>query len=225
VIWRAFKQFYRSVACKTVEAVTFSVEWCATVRHNISLCSLVTTFWDIRVPPGSPVKFNRSFGGIYRVYFKGRRVRQASNQREASFTWSRLIGFLLLLRCRSEQHVIVGRRGTINTLYCGTMDDNLWRWGENAVFIRQLLRRACWAYSLVTNIQAPCIQRSLFEHLTQLESICYESDSGSVSQDMARLLWKQKVFCLPTLQPWPPLWSSGQSSWLQIRRPGFDSRH
>jgi hypothetical protein len=24
---------------------------------------------------------------------------------------------------------------------------------------------------------------------------------------------------------WPPQWSSGQSSWLQIRRPGFDSRH
>jgi hypothetical protein len=23
----------------------------------------------------------------------------------------------------------------------------------------------------------------------------------------------------------PPLWSSGQSSWVQIRRPGFDSRH
>jgi hypothetical protein len=23
----------------------------------------------------------------------------------------------------------------------------------------------------------------------------------------------------------PPLWSSGQSSWLQIRRRGFDSRH
>jgi hypothetical protein len=23
----------------------------------------------------------------------------------------------------------------------------------------------------------------------------------------------------------PRLWSSGQSSWLQIRRPGFDSRH
>jgi hypothetical protein len=24
---------------------------------------------------------------------------------------------------------------------------------------------------------------------------------------------------------WPPLWSIGQSSWLQIRRPEFDSRH
>jgi hypothetical protein len=23
----------------------------------------------------------------------------------------------------------------------------------------------------------------------------------------------------------PPVWSSGQSSWLQIRRLGFDSRH
>jgi ribosomal protein L37E len=23
----------------------------------------------------------------------------------------------------------------------------------------------------------------------------------------------------------PPVWSSGQSSWLQIRRPGFDSWH
>jgi hypothetical protein len=23
----------------------------------------------------------------------------------------------------------------------------------------------------------------------------------------------------------PPLWTSGQSSWLQIWRPGFDSRH
>jgi hypothetical protein len=28
-----------------------------------------------------------------------------------------------------------------------------------------------------------------------------------------------------SLRPRPPLWSSGQSSWLQIRRPGFDSRH
>jgi hypothetical protein len=26
------------------------------------------------------------------------------------------------------------------------------------------------------------------------------------------------------LATWPPLWSSGQSSWLQIRMPGFDSR-
>jgi hypothetical protein len=32
------------------------------------------------------------------------------------------------------------------------------------------------------------------------------------------------LFCMGQ-NVWPPLWSSGQSSWLQIRRPGFDSRH
>jgi hypothetical protein len=32
-------------------------------------------------------------------------------------------------------------------------------------------------------------------------------------------------FYLRINQHRPPLWSSGQSSWLQIRRPGFDSRH
>jgi hypothetical protein len=31
------------------------------------------------------------------------------------------------------------------------------------------------------------------------------------------------IIVIPYLRP--PLWSSGQSSWLQIRRPGFDSRH
>jgi hypothetical protein len=33
-----------------------------------------------------------------------------------------------------------------------------------------------------------------------------------------------RIYYLFTVR-WPPLWSSGQSSWLQIRRPGFDSRH
>jgi hypothetical protein len=36
------------------------------------------------------------------------------------------------------------------------------------------------------------------------------------------LIAEFSVICGET---WPPLWSSGQSSWLQIRRPGFDSRH
>jgi hypothetical protein len=33
------------------------------------------------------------------------------------------------------------------------------------------------------------------------------------------------VFFLSVISKGPPLWSSGQSSWLQIRRPRFDSRH
>jgi hypothetical protein len=33
------------------------------------------------------------------------------------------------------------------------------------------------------------------------------------------------VVTRPNLCQEPPLWSSGQGSWLQIQRPGFDSRH
>jgi hypothetical protein len=32
------------------------------------------------------------------------------------------------------------------------------------------------------------------------------------------------IFGMDIMVPGPPLWSSGQSSWLQIRRPGFDFR-
>jgi hypothetical protein len=35
----------------------------------------------------------------------------------------------------------------------------------------------------------------------------------------------KRIFRSCKLDTRPPLWSSGQSSWLQIRRPGFDSRH
>jgi hypothetical protein len=42
---------------------------------------------------------------------------------------------------------------------------------------------------------------------------CWSSSPGRV---------KNFHFSIPSR--WPPLWSSGQSSWLQIRRPGFDSR-
>jgi hypothetical protein len=31
-------------------------------------------------------------------------------------------------------------------------------------------------------------------------------------------------YCMLWLAPWPPLWSSSQSFWLQIQRSGFDSR-
>jgi hypothetical protein len=38
-----------------------------------------------------------------------------------------------------------------------------------------------------------------------------------------RLLMDQ--FIITVVLARPPLWSSGQSSWLQIRKPGFDSRY
>jgi hypothetical protein len=51
----------------------------------------------------------------------------------------------------------------------------------------------------------------------------------AVSKDEAVLHTVNKngidLFITELLCDWPPLWSSGQGSWLQIRRPTFDSRH
>jgi hypothetical protein len=49
----------------------------------------------------------------------------------------------------------------------------------------------------------------------------------SVCGTSSRFAWFQSLlyFIYYFRSAWPPLWSSGQSSWLQIRRPGFDSWH
>jgi hypothetical protein len=39
----------------------------------------------------------------------------------------------------------------------------------------------------------------------------------------SNFLVTRKLYCKSLIRP--PLWSSGQNSWLQIRRTGFDSRH
>jgi hypothetical protein len=37
-------------------------------------------------------------------------------------------------------------------------------------------------------------------------------------------IWASDVFLFLSVASWPPLWSTGQSSWLQIQRYGFDYR-
>jgi hypothetical protein len=51
--------------------------------------------------------------------------------------------------------------------------------------------------------------------------------SVSIQTKLTRLLhpYISLIFSLFPFIKRPPLLSSGQSSWLQIRRPGFDSRH
>jgi hypothetical protein len=49
------------------------------------------------------------------------------------------------------------------------------------------------------------------------------SETQKVLSRVARL--SQYIFSTIYGASRPPLWSSGQSSWLQIRMPGFDSRH
>jgi hypothetical protein len=47
-------------------------------------------------------------------------------------------------------------------------------------------------------------------------------DECSTTQTQKVLLYSSNHFC--RLMMWPPLWTSGQSYWLQIQRAGFDSR-
>jgi hypothetical protein len=49
--------------------------------------------------------------------------------------------------------------------------------------------------------------------------------STRVSQLLLNRQYTVLLFSFTVCTVRPPLWSSGQSSWLQIRRPGFDSRH
>jgi hypothetical protein len=58
------------------------------------------------------------------------------------------------------------------------------------------------------------------------------SSSYSTSHNLSKwnvywmkLNWMMLVYYIIHYYIGPPLWSSGQSSWLQIRSPGFDSRY
>jgi hypothetical protein len=59
-------------------------------------------------------------------------------------------------------------------------------------------------------------------HTVQFTMHCYDPESGKLGRNKDRLAPSNSQRCH---YKGPPLWSSGQSSWLQIWRPGLDSRH
>jgi hypothetical protein len=77
--------------------------------------------------------------------------------------------------------------------------------------------------SLFAVLAKQCLGDELKEHVT----------GESCSMYMGEMRNEYSMFCTCERKSYledldvngPPLWSSGQSSWLQIRRPGFDSRH
>jgi hypothetical protein len=50
---------------------------------GFEVLTAVIMFWDIT--PCSPLKFNRRFGGTYRLHLQGRWIRRVRNQRESSW--------------------------------------------------------------------------------------------------------------------------------------------
>jgi hypothetical protein len=80
-----------------------------------------------------------------------------------------------------------------------------------------------------TTVRNKCFSRSILLCTT---TTCFGPDRWPSSGKM----YTKNIFKVTTVNGsvlikvlidnlWPPLWSSDQSSWLQIRRPGFDSRH
>jgi hypothetical protein len=89
------------------------------------------------------------------------------------------------------------------------------------------------------DLQIPTVKK--WNHLIQLPLQCsppcthqwtyYHTHRAANPQASAPILAQRPAyqilayFCICNSCLWPPLWSSGQSSWLQIRRLGSDSRH
>jgi hypothetical protein len=65
---------------------------------------------------------------------------------------------------------------------------------------------------------------NLYGGVTALLS-CALNMEDIISETFGNLVIKTFLIYFSVQFTGPPLWSSGQSSWLQIRRPGFDSRH
>jgi hypothetical protein len=82
-------------------------------------------------------------------------------------------------------------------------------------------------------LTASVVWWSVHRILSQWNSLSQTTSPGSYILILSLgFLWNQTdyfprnkyiKFCIYLF--WPLLWSSGQSSWLQIRKPGFDSRH
>jgi hypothetical protein len=70
-----------------------------------------------------------------------------------------------------------------------------------------------------------CISHSAKLIVTQLVEKPTRNTNNAFLKTTVRNNVSVLGFIVHYLLPGPPLWSSGQSSWLQIRRPGFDSRH
>jgi hypothetical protein len=65
-----------------------------------------------------------------------------------------------------------------------------------------------------------------FSQSLSLTRVCLKIITAKITKILADLSPFSLIWISQQLgKKGPPLWSSGQSSWLQIRRPGFDSRH
>jgi hypothetical protein len=126
----------------------------------------------------------------------------------------------------SEEHTTTIWRYWPTRLQHGAIEDH----SKNGKRIESLRSNRCWV-SLSNFFKTLGQSLSLFQTLGQylnffrswgcLLKLTKITSSHALRNSLLLLL----LLLLLLYKSGPPLWSSGLSSWLQIRRPGFDSRH
>jgi hypothetical protein len=84
---------------------------------------------------------------------------------------------------------------------------------------QHITQKTCTKYSALH-----CLQVLTQNWFHSIETYLPPSDTEVIDLDK-KFLRPSVHLEEPSVGPRPPLWSSGQSSWLQTRRSGFDSRH
>jgi hypothetical protein len=96
-----------------------------------------------------------------------------------------------------------------------------------------------WLRRTDSNAVMTCLwaQRGIVLQYGIVQTLLWRGENCKHSQPLVLAVWNSTVWTTYVAiiyiyiyiyiytHIWPPLWSSGQSSWLQIWRPGFDSQH
>jgi hypothetical protein len=117
--------------CGEVDAFWKHEEKCYWVGFEVLTVVVMksTIFWDIT--PCSPLRFNRCFGGTYRLHLQGQRIRQTRSQHESKWKAERI-----LRPRRWRRYVPPKRQLTLNGLH-GIISSS-----EMLLFTRL----CCWKY-------------------------------------------------------------------------------
>jgi hypothetical protein len=117
----------------------------------------------------------------------------------------------------------------VSSCYCIQGSNGLcWSTVQN---ILDLERRCCMpAHRLQCHLakRTTVMRVRLVARCKLCSSFPYPNKMALMYSDKMALMSRRLTFFLNSqfiCNLWPPLWSSGQSSWLQIRRPVFHSRH
>jgi hypothetical protein len=101
----------------------------------------------------------------------------------------------------------------------------LWFVVVSAIMVLTLLLSATWYLRPQSDVAAGSASYTCCDSLLSVFGSFCQQGVQYAPRHSFMLLQSKSHYDRQSVGQGPPLWSSGQSSWLQIRRPGFNSRH